>query len=293
MSFKTRDGKTHQSSVLVSESGLPFDGIATVSGSYIFLDGNQPLTYSAPTVTLPAGFDLTEVSTAKARYTGKYVLITNDGKIYYIDRSSIDIINRTFSVSVNDKLPVPPALIDLSAGWTVAEANIVNRMATTSAAKIDSVEFRDLHFQFQLDGDPVSLVNKNGVKINPATEEKQDDQITELGLINDELDTITINLAQIQDDINKQYISMPTVLNTTLATVDTEYSILLPATARKFRLKSRLPALLEYSYQSGGAYQSLKYGTFLYETDLSLSANITIYIKSSKPNTVIETVYWE
>lgn len=205
MSFKTRDGKTHQSSVLVSESGLPFDGIATISGRYVFLDGNQPLTYSASTVTLPAGFDLTEVSTAKARYTGKYVLIANDGKIYYIDRSSIDIINRTFSISVNDKLPVPPALIDLSAGWTVAEADIVNRMATTSAAKIDSVEFRDIHFQMQLDGDPVSLINQDGVGINPATEEKQDDQIVELGLINDELDTHTIQLNQINLDLNSQF----------------------------------------------------------------------------------------
>lgn len=207
MSFKTRDGKTHQSTVVMGENGLAVDSIATIAGSYLFLTSDvDPITYSAgsATVTLPVGNDLTGVSTAKARYTGRYVLITKDNSIYYINRNSIDIANRTFMISRSDSALIVPASIDLSPGWQVAEADIVNRLATTSAAKIDSVEFRDMHFQMQLDGDPVTLLNQEGVGINPATEEKQDDQIVELGLINDELDTHTIQLQQINDELNTQ-----------------------------------------------------------------------------------------
>jgi hypothetical protein len=38
MSYKTKDGKVHESSVLFSGSGLPIDAIATISGSYVFLE---------------------------------------------------------------------------------------------------------------------------------------------------------------------------------------------------------------------------------------------------------------
>lgn len=211
MSHKSRDGKTHQSTILIGENGLPIDGIATIAGSYIFLESSvDPLIYTAiaATVTLPVTNDLTPVVTAKARYTGRYVLITKDNSIYYINRQSIDVGARTFVISRSDSSQITPASIDLSPGWVVAEADIVNRLATTSSAKIDSVEFRDMHFQMQLDGDPVTLLNQDGVGINPATEEKQDDIITELGLANDSLDEIELRLETF--DTNNG----PTTLNT-------------------------------------------------------------------------------
>jgi hypothetical protein len=212
MSYKTRDGKTHQTSVIISENGLPVDSIATIAGSYIFLEDNvNPLLYGGGTVTFPAGSDLTSVTTAKARYTGKYILLTNDKKLYYIDRPSINVAARTLLISTSDKVQNNPASIDLSPGWTVAEADIVNRLATTSAAKIDSVEFRDVHFQMQLDGDPVTLLNQAGQGINPATEEKQNDQISELNLINDELDTHTIHLQEINDELNTQTLLLQSI----------------------------------------------------------------------------------
>lgn len=205
MSFKTKDGKTHQSSVLISENGLPVDSITTISGSYVFLEGVLPLTsYSGGVITLPAGYDLTPVTVAKARYTGKYILLTKDHKIYYIDRVSIDVSAGTFLVSTSDKNQVNPITIDLSAGWTIAEADIVNRLATTSTAKIDSVEFRDLHFQMQLDGDPVTVVDGDGNPVDFSTEATQQENKAELQLINDELDTQTLQLNDVNDKLDDQ-----------------------------------------------------------------------------------------
>jgi hypothetical protein len=208
----------------MGDNGLPIDGIATISGSYIFIEDKvNSLSYTAgsSTVTLPAGADLTPVTTAKNRYTGRYVLITNDGQILYINRQSIDIGARTFTVSRSDSSQITPVSIDLTPGWKVAEADIVNRMATTSAAKIDSVEFRDMQFQLQLDGDPVTLLNQDGEGINPATEEKQDDQVAQLGLINDELDTQTIQLEQLTLDLNSQSDETQLILQTELDEANT------------------------------------------------------------------------
>lgn len=159
MSYKTRDGKTHQSTVLMGDNGLPIDGIATISGSYVFIEGTEALVYTpaGAVVTLPVGSDLSPVTTAKARYTGRYVLVTANNQIYYINRQSIDVGARTFQISRSDTSQINPVAIDLSIGWQVAEADIVNRMATTSSAKIDSIEFRDMNFQLQLDGDPVTI----------------------------------------------------------------------------------------------------------------------------------------
>jgi hypothetical protein len=169
MSYKSRDGKVHTTSILIGESGLPVDSIATISGSYIFIELPLAITYTVlnATVTLPVGADLTDLTLAKARYTGKYILLTNDNRIYYIDRQSIDIPTRTFKISISDKASTAPLSIDLTVGWKVAEADIINRLATTSAAKIDSVEFRDMHFQMELDGDPVSVRGENGNTLEP------------------------------------------------------------------------------------------------------------------------------
>lgn len=270
MSYKTRDGKTHQSSVLISDSGLPVDAIATISGSYLFLEIPDALTYTAliATVTLPLNSDLTEVAIAKARYTGRYVLITKDDKIYYINRQSINITNRTFTISTSDNSQITPISIDLSAGWKVAEADIVNRLATTSSAKIDSIEFRDMHFQIQLDGDPVTVRGENGNTLEPNPD----------GSINIVVDSAGI----------------PSIVNTSMATADIEYSIILPITAKRFRLNSREPATLKLAFQSGSStYLTIKPGVVYTESSLKIPSVLTIYLKSNKPNTVIETVYWE
>lgn len=272
MSFKTRDGKTHQSSVLMSESGLPIDGIATIAGSYIFLEGNAVLNYQSgsATVTLPSGNDLTPLTTAKARYTGKYILLSAEGTIYYIDRQSIDVPSRTFKISLSDKAQATPASIDTSEGWQIAEADIVNRLATTSQAKVDSIEFRDMQFQLQLDGDPVTVRGENGNTLEPNNDG-------------------SINVVD-----NNEAASTPTILNTNLTTVGTEYQIDIPVTVKRFTLRSRDPAILHFAYSAGAASNiRLKPGQLYSEEGLSLNMMLTLYITSNKPNTVIEMVYWE
>jgi hypothetical protein len=270
MSFKTRDGKTHQSHVLFGENGLPVDSIATISGSYIFLEGVDPISYSGGTVTLPVGSDLTALTTAKARYTGKYILLTNDDRILYIDRLSIDVSARTFVVSTSDKIIVFPTSVDTSAGWKVAEADIVNRLATTSAAKIDSIEFRDLHFQMELDGDPVTVRGENGNTLEPNPD----------GSVN-----VVIQGASA---------GSPTIINTLATIANDEYMVSLPSTARRFMVKARNSATLRVTYIPNEVnYLTVSPGAVYTESNLITPLALTIYIKSNKPNTVIETVYWE
>lgn len=273
MSYKTRDGKTHQSTVLITDSGLPVDGVATISGSYVFLTSDvDPITYSAgsATVTLPVGNDLSVVSTAKARYTGRYVLITKDNQIYYINRQSIDVGARTFVISRSDSSQITPASIDLSPGWQVAEADIVNRLATTSAAKIDSIEFRDMHFQFQLDGDPVTLTDDDGDKldINP------DGSITAV--------------------VPGSTVGLPSTINLNMPVQGSEYTIDFPVNVRRFMVKARGLAKINIAYAALSTQTiTVSPGCTYEESNLVTPTAITLYIKSNKPNTVIEAVYWE
>lgn len=271
MPFKTRDGKTHQSTVLIGENGMAVDSIATISGSYVFLENStEPLEYIAAsaTVTLPVGSDLGPVSTAKARYTGRYVLITQDNAIYYINRQSIDVVNRTFTISRSDATQINPLTINLSPGWTIAEADIVNRMATTSAAKIDSVEFRDMHFQMQLDGDPVTITDDDGDKL----------EINPDGSINAKITGLTVN--------------QPTVVNLNMPTLGSEYRLDFPDNVRRFTVKARGLSKVSISYTSGGAAITVSPGCVYEESNILRQSSLSLYIKSNKPNTVVEAVYW-
>ena len=279
MSYKTKDGKVHQSTVLFGENGLPADTIATISGSYVFLEDPLPLVYTPliAQVELPIGSDLTDVTLARARYTGKYILLTADNKLYYIDRVSINVANRTFTISTSDKVQVSPAVINLSAGWKVAEADIVNRLATTSAAKIDSIEFRDMHFQMQLDGDPVSVRGENGNTIEPNPD----------GSIN-----VTFPPGM-SIDVSLSPIKTPTIVNTPLAVANQEYMIALPKTTKRFMIKARSATRLYLTFASGATnYLTVEAGQMYSEDGLTLDQVLTIYIKSSKANAIIETLYW-
>lgn len=274
MSFKTQNNKLHPGRLIIGENGLPVDTIATISGSYQFDTGQDPLTYAnvSATVTMPVGTDLTDLATAKPRYTGKYILLTADGILYYISRNSIDIANRTFVISLSDKSQINPLSIDLSGGWKLAEADIVNRLATTSAAKIDSIEFRDLHFQMELDGDPVTVRGENGNTLEPNPD-----------------GSINANVTITEDGVNT-----PTISNTNLATAGTEYMVSLPINAKRFSLKARNNARLEIRYSpSPSNHMQLKPGAVYSESGLKTTVALDIYITSNKDNTILELLYWE
>lgn len=231
MSFQTRDRKTHMSSVIIGENGFPIDSIATIAASYQFIEGSAALVYSAGTVTVPVGVDLTDISLARPRYTGSYILLTSDGGIYYIDRKTINIANRTFGISISDKNYVAPPSITLSTGWVLAEAKVVNRLATTSAAKVDSVEFRDLQFQMELDGDPVTVRGLNGNYLEPELdgsintntlngnlETTQQTVLTELTQSNVNLNNIDLELEAVNLELDTQTTLLQSIDQSTDAT---------------------------------------------------------------------------
>lgn len=168
-SFKTHNKKLQPGHVLLGENGQVVDTIATISASHVLIVGVDVITYVSlqAIVTMPVGVDLTPLETAKPVYTGRYVLVTEDGAFYYIDRTTVDVSARTFVISRVEGSQINPTSIDLSAGWKIAEAEIVNRLATTAAAKVDSIEFRDLNFQVELDGDPVTVRGLNGNYLEP------------------------------------------------------------------------------------------------------------------------------
>lgn len=169
-SFKTGSAnkKLQPGTVIVGENGLPVDTIATISAAYqIIQDSPTTLSYAAGVVTVNNSVNLAPVRGHKSRYTGRLVLKTKDDAVYFIDKVSVDDTSKTFNIYSNDSQTVIPPSVDTSAGWTIAEAEIVNRLATTSAAKIDSIEFRDMQFQLELDGDPVTVRGQNGNTLEP------------------------------------------------------------------------------------------------------------------------------
>lgn len=169
-SFKTGSGnkKLQPGTVLIGENGLPVDTIATISGSYqIIKNTTSPLIYNAGVVTVNNAISLIPARGHKTRYTGKLILQTVDKGLYFIDKVSLDDTTKTFNIYNDENKTSIPVSIDLSAGWIIAEAEIVNRLATTGAAKIDSIEFRDMQFQMELDGDPVTVRGENGNTLEP------------------------------------------------------------------------------------------------------------------------------
>lgn len=202
-SFKTQNKKLQPGTVIIGENGLPVDTIATISSSHLLVSGVQDtLVYSSGTITVPNSVDLNPVRYSKSRYTGRLILRTVDDAVYFIDRVSVNDATKSFNIYTSIEQTSYPASIDLSLGWTIAEAEIVNRLATSSAAKIDQVEFRDMHFQFELDGDPVTVVGEDGELIDFALESTQLENKQELQDINSELDSQTVELQAINANLD-------------------------------------------------------------------------------------------
>lgn len=266
--------KLHPGTVILGENGMPVDAIATISGTYVLLNGVGVLSYSVGTVTTPIGTDLTDILNAMPRYTGKYILITNDGSMWFIDRQSINTVARTFKIYTNDTNVSSPAVIDLTAGWSIAEVEIVNRLATTSMAKIDQVEFRDMQFQFSIDGDNVGVQGSNGNTLEP----NPDGSVNVVGEIN--LDTS---------------VELPSILNVTLTIADTDYPVVIPASIKRYSLKvrngsSRLK--LAFTPINSNPYLTIERGTTYTEDFIKRTTALTIYLQSNKDNQVLELIYW-
>lgn len=272
-SFKTGSSnkKLQPGTVLIGENGLPVDTIATIAGSYqLVVNNTSPLLYASGVVTVPNSVDLLPVRYHKARYTGRLILETKDHAIYFIDRVSVVDATKSFNISFQIDNPTFPATIDLSPGWIIAEAEIVNRLATTSSAKIDSIEFRDMQFQIDLDGDPVTIIDKDG----------------------DELD-INPDGSLPTDDVTN--VEFPQVLNIQLPTANTQYTITLPKETKRFIFKVRNSSsklVWSYSPLVSGAYITLERGSSYSEDKIKRETDLNIYVQVSNNSQILELLYW-
>jgi hypothetical protein len=173
MVVKTRnpvERKILQQGVVVSTAnGLPVDSTVTIEGTNRLLVGDDLVTYNGTdTVTVDPKYNLELVKTSPPRYTGQLVFIDGANNIYYVDRQSINSINNTFKIYTDQNKVDSPSSIDLQAGWILAEAKLVNRLATTSVAHIDEVVFNGFDVNMNLDGsDKIQVTGTNGNTLEP------------------------------------------------------------------------------------------------------------------------------
>jgi len=119
-----------------------------------------------------------------------------------------------------------------------------------------------------------SLKNKSSEKINPATEEKQDDIITAI-------------------EANKITAKTPNEYNITLTVVDTEYSQALPVNTKSVQFTNRSYNDLRYSFTAGrvatptAPYLTLKAGETYFENNLDFDGK-TIYFANDDAGDVVE-----
>jgi hypothetical protein len=274
-SFKTQNKKLHPGTVLIGENGLPVDTVATIASSNRIVENTtQALVYLAGVVTVPVGVDLNPVRFHKSRYTGRLILVTSEGATYFIDRVSVNPATNTFNIYSDLVSTNIPSSIELSSGWVIAEAEIVNRLATTSSAKIDQVEFRDMQFQLTLDGDPVTVVGPDGSALRPNPN----------GSIN-----VEGELELVEDGV-----TTPVILNPELPQADTQYVVTIPAEARRFMVKTTVGSLakLTLRYAVSGPTITVAAGAVYREEGISRDEDLNIYIQSNKPNQSLELVYW-
>lgn len=163
--------RMHQGTTIVGKNGIPVDALAQLEPRLTILAGTTAIvSYAAPTVTVAAGIDLTSIiqydATNSYAYSGILMFTDSSGTNCIIDPSSINNTTKTFDIYKEEEFTDPPVSIELASGWFLSEAELVNRLQTTSQAVIDNVEFRDIDIKFQLDGDPVSIVDSDGHELN-------------------------------------------------------------------------------------------------------------------------------
>jgi hypothetical protein len=87
----------------------------------------------------------------------------------------------------------------------------------------------------------------------------------------------------------------PAISNVAMASASTEYSFVVPTNAKQFMLKLRGTASLQVAYtvgQSNTLYITVPRSCFYGESDLSLSAPVTLYFQSDQPAQVAEILVW-
>lgn len=167
--------KVHQATTIVGKNGLPIDALATVEPGTTLIGNNASgVSYASPTVTVAGGVDLSVAENfqrSSAKHTGVLLFSDSAGDDYFIDPNSIDNGLKTFNIYNDSDFSNPPSSIAEGEGWIISEAELVNRLQTTSSAVIDQVDFRDIVVKLNLDAteDSVAIVDSDGneLDINP------------------------------------------------------------------------------------------------------------------------------
>lgn len=158
--------KIHQATTIVGKNGLPIDALATIEpGSTIIASNNTIVAYSAPTVTFDNSIDLSDMvnfTSQDAEHTGILLFTDSENMDYFVDPASINNTTKTLDIYIDADFTTAPVEISTEEGWFTSEAELVNRLQTTTSAVIDSIEFRDVDIKLDLDGskgDSVKIVD--------------------------------------------------------------------------------------------------------------------------------------
>lgn len=88
---------------------------------------------------------------------------------------------------------------------------------------------------------------------------------------------------------------LPTIVNLTLTSADTEYSQLIPTGTKKFSVQCRTDKGLKFSYiegESGTVFHSIPEGATYTEFGVNTGPGVKIYLQSETANVVVEIIFW-
>jgi hypothetical protein len=162
---KNSNRSVHGGTTIIGKNGLPVDALATLEPGLQLLAGPNLVSFSSPTVTVQGSVDLSVVSNHTVfLHTGIIIFTDSNKQSYFIDKNSIDNTAKTFDIYLDEELTQPVLNLPTTA-WIISEAELVNRLQTTSTAVIDTVEFRGIDAKLSLsgaDGDSFKLVDSQG-----------------------------------------------------------------------------------------------------------------------------------
>lgn len=90
----------------------------------------------------------------------------------------------------------------------------------------------------------------------------------------------------------------PKIVNKTLTSADTEYSIGIPSPTKQFTIQCRTAYDVRFAYETGkvatptAPYSTLKSGTSYNEQDIE-GEDLILYLASSEAGVVVELILWK
>lgn len=84
----------------------------------------------------------------------------------------------------------------------------------------------------------------------------------------------------------------PKILSLAMTTSGTEYSQILPAGTLRYTIRSRNNGTIQLAFESGGNYITIPMGSAYSEFDIRTVKDLTMYVKSTKNNDVLEILLW-